>query len=272
LQETSTEIRALGEADIPDAVEISTAAGWNQTAADWRMLIAVAPTGCIAVTIAGRVVATATLVCYGTRLGWIGMVLTRTEFRGLGFASRLLTKLLADADALGIESVKLDATEQGQPIYEKLGFRAEQPVERWVATAPVLRESPISDEERRSGWTDVEAFGADRRELLAALAMYGVPTIAPEGFAYSRPGREAMMLGPCVASGASTAESVITERLRKANVLRWYWDILPENRHAAALADSLGFSPSRRLLRMVRGRECRGTQKLIFATAGFELG
>ena len=33
--------------------------------------------------------------------------------------------------SLKIESVRLDATADGQPLYEKLGFTTEQIVERW---------------------------------------------------------------------------------------------------------------------------------------------
>src|SRR5437016_12880203 len=78
-----------------------------------------------------RVVATATLLCYGSRLAWIGMVLTRPDYRRRGFAQRLVQTALERSAALKIESVKLDATQEGQPLYEKLGFKTEQIVERW---------------------------------------------------------------------------------------------------------------------------------------------
>ncbi len=110
---------------------LSTEAGWNQTADDWRMLIDLSPQGCLAIEIDGEIASTTTLTCYGTRLAWVGMVLTRIKHRGHGYAMRLLKESLRVADELGIESVKLDATDLGQPLYEKLGFRAEQTVERW---------------------------------------------------------------------------------------------------------------------------------------------
>src|SRR5579864_5810973 len=125
-------LRRLAASDLPAALELSEQAGWNQTADDWRMLIDLAPEGCLAIEVNGELAATTTLLCYGQRLAWIGMVLTKKSYRGLGFARRLLTQALTLADEAAIETVKLDATDQGQPLYEKMGFRSEQAVERWI--------------------------------------------------------------------------------------------------------------------------------------------
>src|SRR6476660_2594057 len=114
-----------------------------------------------------------TLLCYGSTLAWLGMVLTRKKFRGQGLARRLLSETLALANQMKIETVKLDATDQGQPLYEKLGFRCEQPVERWERAATgstgILngRSGSLSPEHLIA---DRESFGADRSELLGRLA------------------------------------------------------------------------------------------------------
>jgi predicted GNAT family acetyltransferase len=110
----------LAVAQIPAALRLSAQAGWNQTGEDWRMLIDLAPEGCLAMEVDGELAATTTLLSYGRRLAWIGMVLTKLQYRGRGFARRLLTQALAQADQMGIETVKLDATDQGKPIYENL--------------------------------------------------------------------------------------------------------------------------------------------------------
>jgi len=52
----------------------------------------------------------------------------------------------------------------------------------------------------------------------------------------------------------------------------WYWDILPANRDATALAKEFGFAPQRRLVRMSRGEPLRGREEFIYAIAGFEFG
>src|SRR2546423_14270320 len=121
-------LRSMRAEDVPAAFNLSAQAGWNQTEEDWRTLLELAPKTCLAIEVDGELAATTTLVCYGSRLAWIGMVLTKASFRGHGFARRLLTQALALADEMQIESVKLDATDQGRPIYEKMGFRCEQVV------------------------------------------------------------------------------------------------------------------------------------------------
>src|SRR5579863_2424566 len=128
-------LRSLVASDIPAALGLSEQAGWNQTGEDWRMLVDLAPQGCLAIEVEGELAATTTLLCYGQRLAWIGMVLTKLPYRGRGFARRLLTQALTQADEMGIETVKLDATDQGRPLYEKMGFRFEQAVERWSRAA-----------------------------------------------------------------------------------------------------------------------------------------
>src|SRR2546426_10223167 len=73
-------------------MELSTQAGWNQTPEDWRTLIQLDSKGCFGVEVNGRLVATTTLLCYGRLLAWVGMVLTRVEWRGRGFLRGVLGK------------------------------------------------------------------------------------------------------------------------------------------------------------------------------------
>src|SRR5260370_21143483 len=93
-------LRLLKTADLPSAIELSRAAGWNQTIEDWQAVLRLDPEGCFAIEVDDRIAATTTLLCYGTRLAWIGMVLTRPEYRRMGFAQRLLETALDRAAPL----------------------------------------------------------------------------------------------------------------------------------------------------------------------------
>jgi len=270
-----TTLRLLTENDLPAAMELSTQAGWNQTPEDWRMLMRLDAKGCFGVEVEGRLVATTTLLCYGRLLAWVGMVLTRIEWRGRGFARNLLATALARADQLGIETVKLDATEQGQPVYEKLGFRGEQPVQRWFREASSRAAGHTAPEKTLSRACldlDSEAFGTDRSQLLRELEKRSAISATSGAYLFSRPGRVSDYIGPCVAKSREAAQTLIESHVGDSPAKSWYWDVISQNRDATSLAQELAFKPQRHLLRMVRGKELSGNDNLIYAIAGFELG
>jgi GNAT superfamily N-acetyltransferase len=268
-------LRVLTSSDLPQALGLSSSAGWNQTAADWQRLLDLAPETCFGIELDGCLAATATLLPYGRGLAWLGMVLTRRDFQHRGLASVLVAHCLEIAGALGIETVKLDATDQGQPIYERLGFVAERGIERWAwsgacgvnggtgVSAPLLSLAAL----------DFEAFGADRMKLLKLLA---APVTTENGFALWRPGHFANYLGPCVARNQDAARRLLAGCLAQESgadaAQKWLWDVFPDNAPALELARDLGFQPVRRLMRMRRGPAIAERTSLVYAAAGFELG
>jgi GNAT superfamily N-acetyltransferase len=269
--------RKLVASDIPAAAGLSEQAGWNQTEEDWRMLMDLSPEGCLAIEVHGELAATTTLLCYGRRLAWIGMVLTKVSYRGQGFARRLLTQALRLADEMQVETVKLDATDQGLRLYEQMGFRFEQAVERWCrpgsgdAADTVLPEDVASDREWQAA--DRVAFGADRGELLNRLAHRARQSLFASGsYVLTRPGRYTRYLGPCVCDEAKRARDMVRRISQGSGSQEWSWDLFPANKNAVAIARGLAFSPTRHLQRMVRGKDLRSKEDSIYAIAGFELG
>ena len=266
--------RLLREGDLLDAVSLSSLAGWNQTIDDWRLLLELSPDNCFCIDSNGSVVATTTLVPYGDRLGWIGMVLTHPNCRRLGFATRLLSHALARAEMLGIKTLKLDATEQGQPLYRDLGFVVEQTVERWAR--PGLASALTCQNDSRewtSGWSEIDnaAFGADRRGLVEKLTRRAGCLSNANSYLWTRPGRVTAYLGPCISLEFESARELIRATI-EAHTGSWSWDVLRRNSKAVELAMELGFTPQRRLLRMVRGQPMAGKDGLVYAIAGFEFG
>ena len=158
----TTLVRALTPADIPAAMRIKEAAGWNQTETDWRNLLKLAPETCFGVECGGVLAATATAVCYGRRLAWIGMVLTDPAHRRRGFARRLLQHAIEMLTARQMEWIKLDATEMGAPLYRQLGFEPECGIQRWGATAGLAPGIPDLTWREQPAVLDRQAFGADR--------------------------------------------------------------------------------------------------------------
>ncbi len=79
----------------------------------------------------GKIVSTA-MVCYYRqlpnnsnttgRMGYIQNVYTLADYRRRGLASELLNRIIRDAGERKAGRLMLDATDMGQPVYEKLGF------------------------------------------------------------------------------------------------------------------------------------------------------
>jgi hypothetical protein len=75
-----------------------------------------------------------------------------------------------------------------------------------------------------------------------------------------------------VAQGRSTARALIEGAIARHSHSGWFWDLLPANRDAVAIAQELGFARARTLTRMTWGRELRGKEENVFAIGGFEFG
>lgn len=267
--------RLLCVADLAGAMRLKDAAGWNQTEQDWRNLMEIEPEGCFALDCDGVLAATATCVCYGSELAWIGMVLTAPEYRGRGLARRLMQCALEYAGRRRVAWIKLDATAMGRPLYLDLGFEDECAVERWHrAPAPAAPAAPAP------GPIDFEldraAFGADRASVLARAAVESV-VVPGCGYALGRPGTRATYFGPAVARSREATRALLAGFVSRHAAEDVYWDLLPGNAAAAALAGEFGFERRRELMRMVRPGMARPPafqhdDASVYAIAGFEYG
>jgi ribosomal protein S18 acetylase RimI-like enzyme len=280
----NVEIRLLTEADLPRAMLLKEAAGWNQTLADWRRLLQHDPAGCFAAVVDWQVVATTTTTVYRPDLAWVGMVLVDPTCRRRGLATRLVEHALAHLDTAAVRTVKLDATPDGQLVYERLGFETELTIERWEA-APARSVNPPHDLVDATGVCalreyDRAAFGADRSKLRGSLVADALCTPVaqltaeglPCGYALARTGSRRDYIGPVVADDAAIAAGLIDTL-----ILQWPGNISVDvnttfNGGTDVLADR-GFTHQRDLIRMRRGeRSAAGTSPRVFAIAGPEVG
>lgn len=249
-------------------MELSTAAGWNQAREDWQRVLELEAEGCFGVEVDGRIVATATAVCYEKALAWIGMVLTHPDARRKGHARRAMEAALEWLDGTGVAASRLDATDMGRPLYEALGYRVECEVQRWRGEnqeeALPGKWGPVNPD------LDREATGTDRSRVLRALG--GEGWVGQDGgFVMHRPGRLARYLGPCLARSAEEARGLMRRAVRAVKG-PMFWDLPESNAAAVGLAREFGFSPVRQLKRMARGDAPEERLELIYGLSGFETG
>jgi GNAT superfamily N-acetyltransferase len=286
-------LRTMTKTDIPAGLRLNELAGWNQTAADWHRFLAASPEGCFVVEIDGQVRGTTTTIVFEDRFAWVAMVLVDPEYRGRGAGTRLLERAIAYLDDRKVSTIKLDATPQGLPIYQKLGFVAEYEIARWmlrrspdeaVETIHTAR-GPLVQSLTEENWdsickADREVFGADRSLLLRSFqdeapdftaAIWNDSTL--DGYAFGRRGSFADHFGPAMAKDAGTTSKLLEGFLTRAHRETLIADCLQTNRVIGDLLKSYGFAYSRPLTRMDRGPNAyAGQPELICAIAGPEFG
>jgi predicted N-acetyltransferase YhbS len=277
-------IDTLRDADVEAALPLSTREEWNQTDADWRRLLRLAPGGCFAARIGGRLVGTVTTTSYGPELAWIGMMIVHPDARWRGIGEALMTCALEHLDVAGVSCIKLDATPAGEPLYRRLGFEEEVLFERWQGvTRPTDARASPADFPTALGAVfplDRAAFGADRSRLLAmleadALSVHVLhqPDLHAEGYALARGGRIANYLGPIVSTERAIAERLLDALSARFAGRRVCIDVntggLLHRDHLVAR----GLAPTRPLMRMRRGESTASvTRETLCASAGPEYG
>lgn len=274
-------IRLLTASDMDACMHLKNAAGWNQTPEDWQLVLRLNPEGCFAGEVDGRVVGTAVVVEYGTRLSWIGMVLVDPDFRRHGFGRRLMDQAMARAGAR-TALVMLDASIYGQPLYHKLGFRDTGGVARLTGHARLDAAPegvvPMRDTDLAAvAAMDRTAFGADRRALIEALfrrrpgsAWVRCRNGRIVAFCLGRDGTRCEQVGPVVAETAEDARSVAQAALNGSAA---QFDVPESQGEFLCWLTGAGFTVQRTFSRMVLGEATvPGKTARLFAAAGPEFG
>lgn len=293
----------LASATPAEWMALSTAAHWNQTEEDWRMLLSLGHGWGLRLGGAGDsadcLVASTLVLPYEDRFAWISMVLVLPDQRGKGLAARLLRHALQDLAARRLLPL-LDATPDGRPVYLKQGFVDAWGFQRWRRRATANRESPAPEITTNmaarplleADWpqlqaADAQAFGASRLRLLRALAQRTPQAAwvaegenALRGYVLAREGRTALQLGPLLADDEDTAIGLLAAALgsmqRSGNTLGRdvIVDLCDGRQRLAAWLRAQGFVPERPFTRMVHGaqNQAPGDARRVCLVAGPELG
>jgi GNAT superfamily N-acetyltransferase len=274
-------------ADVPLGMRLKAQAGWNQTEADWRRFLDLESEGCFVAELDAVPAATLTTCVFGP-VAWIAMVLVDEPLRGRGLAKALLAHALAFLEGRGVRSVRLDATELGRPVYEKLGFAVEYPLARYQGVLPGRGTTPrppgVGDEPLRAEHAegivrlDRAVTGTDRGKLLRRLLVENPGEVKAveeageiAGFLMARPGARAHFIGPCVATAAAGPVLLRDAWWRHAGK-PVYVDVPTGNAAAVALAEAAGLTVQRHLLRMCRGPSVGERVEQLWVSSGPEKG
>ena len=195
---------------LPEAVRLSRQAGWPHRPEDWALSLSVS-TGIAAVE-DGRVVGTAMVSEFGP-VATVNMIIVDETMRGRGVGRRVVEAAMARSDSA---ELRLVATQEGLPLYEKLGFRATGQIVQHQGIATAMQpgqpvEPGTTADLARCVQMDSQASGMARGALLSSIARMGELLLTEGGFALIRPFGRGHVLGPVVAQTPAAARALMAE-------------------------------------------------------------
>jgi GNAT superfamily N-acetyltransferase len=220
MSQSTISLAAFRPEHLAGAIRLSHQAKWPHRLEDWEMALYLSA-GIVAMDAKGtRVLGTILMTPYKRDVATINMVIVDEAARGYGLGRQLMEAAIALA---GWRALRLIATPEGLPLYQKLGFREtgavvqHQGLVRHVeAPTNVRRAEPhemsaIIDLDRR-------ACGADREDLLRVVAKVGRFAVIDDGsriagFAALRAFGKGEVIGPVVAANANEAKALLAHFL-----------------------------------------------------------
>ncbi|WP_228028417.1 GNAT family N-acetyltransferase [Donghicola mangrovi] len=197
----------FGPEHIAGALRLSQQAGWPHRAEDWAMTLSTAQ-GVVALD-GDQIVGTALCSDFGD-VATLNMIIVDEACRGRGLGRRLMDAIIALGQG---KTLRLVATKDGLPLYEKLGFVAHGQIHQYQGIAQARTpEQPV-----KTGRADLNdltkidqsASGMSRHHLLEQIAATGTVLTTAGGFAMLREFGRGMVVGPVVAEDAIAARALI---------------------------------------------------------------
>lgn len=210
---TQLDIVPFGTEHLEGALALSRQAGWPHRLEDWETALAMS-TG-VVVLENEKVVGTTLTTLFGG-CATINMVIVAEAIRGRGLGRRLMEAGLDGAHGV---PCRLVATQEGLPLYEKMGFRQVGDILQCQGICAAV-EAPIDVEWMQSGdlpeiaALDRAAFGDDRSKLIFYMKDIGRFAVIRRdghvaGFSATRPFGRGEVIGPVVAENADDAKKLI---------------------------------------------------------------
>lgn len=166
-------VKKISVDDFAFAVRLTDTMNWNLVEEDFQFMTELEPEGCFIIWDDSERIGVATTISYG-RVGWLGNVIVREEYRGRGAGSLLVKNALDFLTKQDVETIGLYAYKNKIPFYQRLGLE-------YDSDFIVLRGKPESsseqvhqreaskNDEREIINLDHFCFSASRRKLLIPI-------------------------------------------------------------------------------------------------------
>jgi predicted N-acetyltransferase YhbS len=175
---SSVSIRPMSVADVAPAAAVLRRGSWGDREAFFDFALEHSACLPLVADAAGEIVGTGLGTSFG-RTGWVGMIFVAPAWRGRGLGTRLTRAIVDDLHQAGCGTVLLIATELGRPVYERLGFVAEDTYVI-LSSSGALERAPEQPMETTRPFETADfaavcaldrwATGEDRSALLESIA------------------------------------------------------------------------------------------------------
>lgn len=177
-----------------------------------------------------ELIASAAIILYEETLVSIGMVIVHPDYKGRGIGKAIMNSCMNSVSAR--TPIMLIATDEGKPLYEKLGFRAVSYVSKYICNSYNANHKCAEDEEYMMGYKegdlegiikiDEGAFGTSRNQFLKQRIMQSdqcvvvkdtKENVVGNGISIQTP--ENKIIGPVVAKNDTMAMRIIHDLARE---------------------------------------------------------
>ena len=168
------QIRPMLADDIAAAAQVVLDGGWSDRSGFFAWAVDHPTCFPVVADEGGRIVGTGLATANG-RVGWVGAIFVAPDRRRNGLGSALSRAVIEELEQNNCTTQVLIATDEGRPIYERLGFRLQT---RYVLVQAPEGEPPPADGAVRAydpddfdaiAGLDRKATGEDRSEILRSL-------------------------------------------------------------------------------------------------------
>ncbi|WP_242235227.1 GNAT family N-acetyltransferase [Bacillus cereus group sp. BfR-BA-01316] len=216
-------VERLGENNISCLISLSERIGWDYSLGEINTILS---SGIVygMRNEKGEVIASAAIILYGETLASIGMVIVHPDYKGRGIG-----KAITDSCMKIVSSqtpIMLIATDEGKPLYEKLGFRVVSYVSKYICNSYNANYKCVGNEEYILNYEecdlekiikiDEDAFGTSRKEFLKRRIMQSEQCILIRdtkqnilGYGMSIQTPENKIIGPVVAKNDTMAMEIV---------------------------------------------------------------
>lgn len=259
--QTGLFLDTLSNEDIPELIALSASVGWDY---DQNELSTIMSVGTVYghKTERGDIVSSAAIIPYDSKLASIGMVIVHEKYRGFGLGKEL-TQACVHSVSTDV-TIMLIATEEGKPLYRRLGFKTVTYVHKFLNEndAPIHPIQPIQEYDMlpltdthlsKILELDYVAFGSNRDYFLKTRirqAKQGVVVKDKKegsivGYGLAVDGPIHTILGPIVAMNQDIAICIIHHFAKQFNG-KLRIDVLDEQRSIITFLEQYGFKKVRK--------------------------